>query len=183
MNYLKFDKTITSHKLLNKFFQSRIKAFFSTTTAENLAFPVFSSFVCGFIVTCGNENQLWLKIFSFAVMVLSWLLGALLSGFLKRFHFAFFAAAFHLLPYIFINPANTNSTQINKILIYLSEFAVINQAKLIAPSGLTPFKFSAGLAAASAILVFAGYVIRKNARSSKEYCRARLSQLSGGSED
>lgn len=180
---MKLDKTIRSNKLLKSFFTLKIKSFFGTTPAENLIFPVTAVLASGIICRNIAGNTHWLEITAAAVMLLSWVLSSLLSGFLKRWYFILLSGGINLLPYLFFNAAETNPSDINEIFVLISEFTVLYSAEPILNLGITAFNLSVTITAASAVLMVLGFIIRKNARSSKEYCKVRLSMLSKGAEN
>ncbi len=175
------DKFVTSNIHAASFMQLRVEAFFGTSAAENLAFPAVASLACGFICA-ENGAEHPMSIAALCVMVLSWILSGLLSGFLRRFYFIPYAAVFNLLPYLFISEAEKGGSQSDVILAYgtrlLSETAVSPVLAL----GIDSFTASAIIAGLSVICVLIGFYIRKNARSSRAYCKIRINMLSGGKE-
>lgn len=175
------DKFVTSNIHAASFMQLRVEAFFGTSAAENLAFPAAASLACGFICA-ENGAEHPMSIAALCVMVLSWILSGLLSGFLRRFYFIPYAAVFNLLPYLFISEAEKGGSQSDAILAYgtrlLSETAVSPVLAL----GIDSFTASAIIAGLSVICVLIGFYIRKNARSSRAYCKIRINMLSGGKE-
>ncbi len=177
---MKLDKIIGSNNLLKDFFAIRVKAVFNTTTPEGMLFPAAAALASGIICRNFTGSVHWLEITAVTVMLLSWVFSALLSGFLKRWHFIIFSAAFNLLPHLFFNAAETNPSEVNRILVSISEFTALFSAEPLINLGIDAFTVSAALAAASAVFMVIGFVIRKNARSSKEYCRVRLNMLSKG---
>ena len=175
------DRFVTSNIHAASFMQLRVVAFFGTTPAENIAFPAIASVACGFIcMEYGTEH--FLSIAALCIMLLSWVLSSLLSGFLRRWYFIFYAAAFNLLPYLFISEAEKESSQINEILAYSTRLISETAVSPLSSLGADAFNVSAVIAAVSAVCVLAGAYIRKNARSSRAYCKIRLSMLSSGKE-
>ncbi len=178
---MSIDKFLLSHKAAGEFFKTRINAFFNTTAGENMLFPLLASFMSGFI--CRNYNGHFLEITAAAVMLLSWAFSALLSGFLKQWYFLFFSAGVNLLPYLFFNAALTNPSDINSIFVSITEFTAVYAAEPIISLGIKAFEVSAAITIMTAVLMLTGFIIRKNARSSREYCKIRLSMLSKGTEN
>ncbi len=176
-----FDRIVTSNIRAASFVQLRVEAFFGTSGAENLAFPAAASLACGFICTeKGADHPL--TIAALCVMLMAWLLGGLLSGFLRRWYFIPYAAAFNLLPYLFISNAETGGSQTDKILAFGTRLVSETAVSPLLWLELDSFILSAIIAAASALCVVIGFYVRKNARSSRAYCKIRINMLSGGKE-
>lgn len=180
---MKLDKTISSHKLLRELFFVRVKASFNTTTAENMAFPAVAAIASGVICRNFSGGIHWLEITAMAVMLLSWVFSGLLSGFLKRWHFIIFSTAFNLLPYLFFNAAETNPSDVNRIFVAVSEFTAVYAVEPLINLGIKAFTISAFIAGITGVCMLIGFFIRKNARSSREYCKVRLNMLSKGTEN
>lgn len=180
---MKLDKIVKSNKLIKNFFILRIKAFFGTSPVENLIFPVTAVLASGMICRNFTGNTHWLEITAVTVMLLSWVLSSLLSGFLKRWYFILLSGGINLLPYLFFNAAEANPSEVNEIFVIISEFTALYSAEPILNLGITAFNLSVTITAASAVLMVIGFIIRKNARSSKEYCKVRLNMLSKGTEN
>lgn len=177
------DNLFSSNKFAAWLLKIRVNAFFGTTPAENMVFPAAAALASGFICRFNGDERQWLQLTALSVMLLSWVLSSLLSGFLKQWYFLCFSAAFNLLPHIFLNAAETDTSQINRILVTISEFTVIFSAKPLLQLGIEAFELSAIIAGGSGALMLIGFLIRKNARSSREYCKVRLNMLSKGTEN
>ena len=180
---MKLDKTISSHKWLRELFMVRVKAAFGTSAAENMTFPAAAAIASGVICRNFAGNAYWLEITAMTVMLLSWVFSGLLSGFLKRWHFIIFSTAFNLLPYLFFNAAETNPSDVNRIFVAASEFTAVYAVEPLIDSGIEAFTISAFIAGLTGVCMLIGFIIRKNARSSREYCRVRLNMLSKGTEN
>ena len=176
------DKFIAEHKGAAHLFKIRINAFFNTTPAENMLFPLTAAFVSGFICRNYGGQGHYLEIISVTILFLSWIFSALLSGFLKQWYFIIFSAGVNLLPYLFFNAALSNPSDINGIFVSITEFTAIYAVMPIINLGIRAFDISVGITAGTAVLMFIGFIIRKNARSSREYCKVRLGMLSKGTE-
>ncbi len=175
------DKLISSNKHIKNLFRQRIEAFFGTTPAENMAFPLAATFASGFI--CRNfSGVMWLEVTAVAVMLVSWALSSLLSGFLKQWYFIIFSSAVNFLPYLFFNAEAENASEVNRVLVAVCEFISYYSVEPVLNLGIEAFTVSAAIAAASGIFMLTGFIIRKNARSSREYCKVRLNML-GGTEN
>lgn len=175
MNIL--DRIVASNAVAAHFVQLRTEAFFGTSGAENMAFPAAASIACGFICSeKGSEHPM--AVIASCVMVLAWILGGLLSGFLRRWYFIPYSAVFNLLPYLFIKEAGTSGSETDAILAFgtrlISETAVSPFLSL----GIDSFTASVIIAAAASFCVVTGFYIRKNARSSRAYCKIRINMLS-----
>lgn len=181
MSLSALDRFVTSNVRAASFMQLRVVAFFGTTPAENMAFPAVASLACGFICSeYGSEH--YTAIIAVCVMILSWILSSLLSGFLRRWYFIPYAAAFNLLPYLFISEAEKGGEQINEILAFATSVISETAVSPLSSLGLNGFTVSAIIAGLSALCVLIGFYIRKNARSSRAYCKIRLNMLSSGKE-
>lgn len=180
---MKLDKIVNSNKLIKNFFALRIKSFFGTSPVENLIFPVTAVLASGIICRNFTGRTHWLEITAVTVMLLSWVLSSLLSGFLKRWYFILLSAGLNLLPYVFFNAAEDSASELNEIFVLISEFTAVYSAEPILSLGITAFNLSVIITTATAVLMVTGFIIRKNARSSKEYCRVRLNMLSKGTEN
>lgn len=177
---MKIDKLLTSNKFAAWLFRQRINAFFGTTAAENMVFPAAAAVASGFICRNFTGGVYWLEIAAVTVMLLAWALSSLLGGFLKRWYFIIFSAAFNLLPHILMN-GQAETSEIGTFLAEVSHFIAVYAAEPLlsafSETGITPFILSAVITGGSGVLMLAGFIIRKNARSSREYCRVRLSML------
>lgn len=180
---MKIDNFFSSNKFTAWLLKVRVNAFFGTTAVEDMAFPAAAAFASGFICRNSGGSYGWLEITAVTVMLLAWAYSALSSGFLKRWHFIIFSASFNLLPYLFFNAAETNSSEVNRIFVYISEFTAVYAVKPIINLGIDAFTVSAFITGLTGVLMLTGFLIRKNARSSKEYCRVRLNMLSKGTEN
>ncbi len=177
-----FDRLVAASYHAASFMQLRVEAFFKTTPAENMVFPAASSLACGFITAeKGADNPL--AIAAFCVMAVSWCLSGMLSGFLRRWYFIIYAAVFNLLPYLFISEAEKTGTQADKILAFASRIVSETAVSPILPLGFDSFTASAVIAGLCAICVLIGFYFRKNARSSRAYCKIRINMLSSGKEE
>lgn len=176
-----FDRIVTSNVHAASFVQLRTESFFGTSGAENMAFPAAASAACGFICAENGADHP-LSIAALCVMILAWLLSGMLSGFLRRWYFIPYAAVFNLLPYLFINETRTGGSESDVVLAFgtsiISEAAVSPLLAL----GIDSFTASAVIAAAASLCVVIGFCIRKNARSSRAYCKIRINMLSKGKE-
>ena len=177
---MKTDKLVQNHKVIAELFETRIKAFFHTTPAENMLFPLSAMFMSGFICRNYGGTTHYLEIIAVTVMLLSWIFSSLLSGFLKQWYFIFFSAGINLLPYLFFNAALTNPSDINAVFVSITEFTAVYAAEPIISLGIRAFDISLFITGATAVLMLTGFIIRKKARSSREYCKVRLSMLSKG---
>ncbi len=175
------DRFVTSHIRAASFMQLRVEAFFGTTSAENMAFPAAASAACGFICAeYGSEHPL--AITALCVMLTAWVLGGLLSGFMRRWHFIPFAAVFNLLPYLFISETEKGGSKSDEILAFGTRLVSETAVSPLSALGLDGFTASAVLAGITVLCVFIGFYVRKNARSSRAYCKIRINMLSGGKE-
>ncbi len=179
---MNIDKLITSNRWFKKCFRIRIEAFFHTTGGENIAFPAAASVAAGIICHNFSGSLMWLETTAAAVMLLSWVYSSFLSGFLKQWYFFIFSAAYNLLPYLFFNAAKTNPSEINKIFVEISNFLMGYGMRPLTSPGIEPFTVSASVAAGTGICMLIGFWARKNARSSREYCKVRLGMLGDGTE-
>lgn len=180
---MSIDKLVQTNKVAAELFKIRINAFFNTTPAENMLFPLLSGFMSGFICRNYGGQGFYPEILAVAVMLLSWIFSALLSGFLKQWYFIIFSAAVNLLPYLFFNAAHTNPSDINGIFVAITEFTAVYAVLPLINLGIRAFDISVGITAGTALFMLIGFIIRKKARSSREYCRVRLSMLSKGTEN
>lgn len=176
-----FDRIVTSNIHAASFVQLRVESFFGTSGAENLAFPAAASLACGFICAeKGADHPL--TITALCVMIVAWLLGGLLSGFLRRWYFIPYAAVFNLLPYLFITKTETGGSESDKILAFGTRLVSETAVSPLLWTGFDSFVLSAVIAGATALCVVIGFFVRKNARSSRAYCKIRINMLSGGKE-
>ena len=175
------DRIVTSNLHAASFMQLRVEAFFGTGAAENLAFPAAASLACGFICA-ENGSEHYMSVAALCVMVLAWLLGGLLSGFLRRWYFIPYSAVFNLLPYLFISEAEKGGSPSDEILAFGTRLVSETAVSPLTALGIDSFTASAVIAGASALCVLIGFYIRKNARSSRAYCKIRINMLSGGKE-
>ena len=176
-----FDRIVTSNVHAAGFMQLRIESFFGTSGAENIAFPAAASAACGFICADKGADHP-LAIAALCVMVIAWLLGGLLSGFLRRWYFIPYAGVFNLLPYLFIKETETGGSETDIILAFATRLVSETAVSPLSVLGLDSFTSSAAIAAAAALCVVIGFYIRKNARSSRAYCKIRINMLSKGKE-
>ncbi len=175
------DKFVTSNIHAASFMQLRVEAFFGTSAAENLAFPAAASLACGFICS-ENGAEHPMSIAALCVMILSWILSGLLSGFLRRFYFIPYTAVFNLLPYLFISEAEKGGSESDRILAFGTQLISETAVSPLSGIGIDGFTASAAIAVISAVCVLIGFYIRKNARSSRAYCKIRINMLSNGKE-
>ena len=177
-----FDRLVAASYHAASFMQLRVEAFFGTTAAENMAFPAAASLACGFIVSeKGADNAL--SIAAFCVMVAAWCLGGMLGGFLRRWYFIIYSAVFNLLPYLFISEAEKNGMQSDKILAFGTQIISETAVSPVLPLGVDSFTASAVIAGLTALCVLIGFYFRKNARSSRAYCKIRINMLSSLKEE
>ena len=176
-----FDRIVTSNVHAASFVQLRTESFFGTSGAENVAFPAAASAACGFICAENGADHP-LSIAALCVMILAWLLGGMLSGFLRRWYFIPYAAIFNLLPYLFISEAEKGGSQSDEILAFGTRLVSETAVSPVLALGIDSFTASAVIAGAAALCVLIGFYIRKNARSSRAYCKIRINMLSGGKE-
>ena len=175
MSFTSLDRFLDAHPWLFDFFRLRIVAFFGTSPAENVCFPLFAAFACG-IMNCSSAFG-WISSAIFVLMLLSWVLSSLLSGFLKRWYFIVFSAAFNLLPYVFINAAEKEIDDVNEILAFISRFTSVYANAPLVNMGIDSFVVSATIAGGSALFMLLGFLIRGSLKNSRAYCRIRLSML------
>lgn len=175
------DRIVTSNLHLASFMQIRVEAFFRTSPAENLAFPAAAALACGFI--CGEYGSSHpLSITSLCVMITAWILSGLLSGFLRRWYFIPYSVVFNLLPYLFISEAEKGGSESDRILAFGTRLVSETAVSPLSALGIDGFTASAVIAGVTALCVFIGFYIRKNARSSRAYCKIRINMLSAGKE-
>lgn len=174
MNFTSLDRFAEKYPFVFDFFRVRITAFFKTTPTENICFPVAAVFACGILNWYGSAE--WLSIAAFAVMLLSWILSSLLSGFLKRWYFIIYCAAFNLLPHLFISTAEKEVDAVNEILAFISRLVTYGNAPLI-NMGADSFVISAAIVGGSVLFVIVGFYCRKSLKKSRAYCKIRLSML------
>ena len=124
----------------------------------------------------------WGSVGLFRFDLVAWLLGGLLSGFLRRWYFIPFSAVFNLLPYLFISEAEKGGSPSDEILAFGTRLVSETAVSPLTALGIDSFTASAVIAGASALCVLIGFYIRKNARSSRAYCKIRINMLSGGKE-
>ncbi len=177
-----FDRLVAASYHAASFMQLRVEAFFKTTAAENMAFPAAASLACGFI-TAENGTDSPLSIAALCVMVISWGLGGMLGGFLRRWYFIIYAAVFNLLPYLFISEAEKSGAQSDKILAFGTRIISETAVSPVNTFGIDSFTASAAIAGFTALCVLTGFYFRKNARSSRAYCKIRINMLSSGKEE
>lgn len=177
---VKIDKLLTSNKFAAWLFRQRVIAVFGTTSAENMAFPAAAAIASGFICRNFAGEIYWLESVCVTVMLLAWVLSSLLAGFMKRWHFLIFSAGFNLLPHLFMN-RQEGVSDMSVFLAEASRFIAVYSSEpmvtALSQTGITPFILSAFITGGSGALMLAGFFIRKNARSSREYCKVRLSML------
>jgi len=174
MNFTALDRFVEKFPFLFDFLRVRITAFFKTTPTENICFPVAAVFACGILNWYGSAD--WLCIAAFVIMLLSWILSSLLSGFLKRWYFIIYCAAFNLLPHLFINTAEREADSVNEILAFISRLVTYGNAPLI-NMGADSFVISAVISGGSLLFMFIGFYFRKNLKKSRAYCKIRLNML------
>lgn len=168
------------HKRFAKYAEKRIYLFFSTNMTANVCACCFSAFGAGLIgAYCGSEA---LYIIAFAVMAVLWAQASLLSGFRRQWFFLFFAAAFLLLPHLFIDAADNETraaqlTALGDVLAYISRFISEHSLALLRKAGLDGFSAAIAFLGCSALLWTAGFYIRLNARHSRFYCKTRINQI------
>lgn len=179
MNIL--DRIVTSNVHAAGFMQLRVEAFFRTSSAENMAFPAAASAACGFICAeKGADHPL--AIAAVCLMIISWILSGLLSGFLRRWYFIPYAAIFNLLPYLFISETEKGGSESDEILAFGTRLVSETAVSPLSALGIDSFTVSAIIAGAAALCVVIGFYVRKNARSSRAYCKIRINMLSNGKE-
>lgn len=168
--------------LRSRIIERRLILLFRTKTSENAALCTAVSFACGLSAIAAEPIRRFYPLF-FGGMLLVWAAAALSAGFLRQWFFPLFAAAFHLLPHLFIDAAQSPTrseefTALNDALALLGE--LIAEA---APSFLTE-RFGIGRLTYSeffligvALLFLLGFLLRRQARGSRFYCEARLKIL------
>lgn len=168
--------------LRSRIVERRLILLFRTKTSENAALCAAASFACGLSAIAAEPIRRFYPLFLVG-MLLIWAAAALSAGFLRQWFFPLFAAAFHLLPHLFIDAAQSATrseefTALNDALALLGE--LIAEA---APSFLTE-RFGIGRLPCSeffligiAFLFLLGFLLRRRARGSRLYCEARLKML------
>lgn len=160
----------------------RLALLFRTKTSENAALCAAASFACGLSAIAAEPLRRFYPLF-LAGSLLMWAAAALSAGFLRQWFFPVFAAAFHLLPHLFIDAAQSPTrseefTALNDALALLGE--LIAEA---APSLLTEYfgigrlLCSESLLIGIAFLFLLGLLLRRQARGSRFYCETRLKML------
>ncbi len=122
--------------LRSRIIERRLILLFRTKTSENAALCAAVSFACGLSAIAAEPIRRFYPLF-LGGMLLVWAAAALSAGFLRQWFFPLFAAAFHLLPHLFIDAAQSPTrskefTALNDALALLGE--LIAEA---APSLLT----------------------------------------------
>lgn len=174
MNFTSFDRFLEKYPFIFDFFRVRITAFFKTTPAENILFPILAVFACGILNWYGSTD--WLCVSAFVLMLLSWILSSLLSGFLKRWYFIIYCVAFNLLPHLFISTAEKETDAVNEVLAFISRLVTYGNVP-INDLGVDPFVISAVIAGGSVFFTLVGFYCRGKLRKSRAYCKIRLSML------
>lgn len=174
MSFKSFDRFIEKYSFISDYFRLKVISLFNTTPMENICFPAAAVFACGIF----NFKEFGiLSAAVFVIMLLSWILSSLLSGFLKRWYFIGFSAAFNLLPHVFINTAEKEVDAVNEILAFISRLTVIYANNPLIESGADPFAVSAAITVGTALFMILGFIIRRKLKNSHAYCRIRLSML------
>ena len=168
------------HKRFAGYAEKRIYLFFSTNMTANVCACCACTFGAGLIgAYCCAER---LYIIAFVIMAVLWAQASLLSGFRRQWFFLFFAAAFLLLPHIFIDAADNETraaqlTALGDVLAYISRFISEYSLALLRKAGLEGLSATGAFLGCSAFLWAAGFYIRLNARHSRFYCKTRINQI------
>ncbi|MGN0578684.1 MAG: hypothetical protein ACI4J4_08690 [Ruminiclostridium sp.] len=168
------------HKRFAGYAEKRIYLFFSTNMTANVCACCACTFGAGLIGAYGGSE--WAYILAFSVMAVIWAQASLLSGFRRQWFFLFFAAAFLLLPHIFIDAADKETraaqlTALGDVLAYISRLIPEYSLALLQKAGLEGLSATGAFLGCSAFLWAAGFYIRLNARHSRFYCKTRINQI------
>lgn len=162
--------------------ERRLKLLFRTKTSENAALCAAAGFACGLSAIAAEPLRRFYPIF-LAGMLLIWAAAALSAGFLRQWFFPVFAAAFHLLPHLFIDAAQSPTrsrefTALNDALALLGGLTAEAAPSLLTERfGIGRLLYSEIFLAGVAFLFLLGLFLRRRARDSRLYCEARLKML------
>lgn len=168
--------------LRSRIAETRLKLLFRTTASENAALCAAVSFACGLSAIAAEPLRRFYPLF-FAGMLLVWAAAALSAGFLRQWFFPAFAVAFHLLPHLLIDAAQSPTrskefTALNDALALLGELIAEAAPSLLTERlGIGRFLYSEFFLAGVAFLFLLGFLLRRQARGSRFYCETRLKML------
>ena len=168
--------------LRSRIIERRLTLLFRTKTSENAALCAAVSFACGLSAIAAEPLRRFYPLF-LSGMLLVWAAAALSAGFLRQWFFPLFAAAFHLLPHLFIDAAQSQTrseefTALNDALALLGELiAKAAPSLLTGYFGIGRLPYSEFFLIGVAFLFLLGFLLRRQARGSRFYCEARLKIL------
>ncbi len=171
------DYMTAEHPSAAEYGKERISFIFGTTDGKNLAVFVFAGVASSLLSTCG------MPVIAFGALVITlivWAQTAVLAGFMKQWLYIAAAAAYFMLPYVFIlMPGTADEAQATDLQFLLSELmktVPLGTVRLITGGDISQL-VSGGLLAAYLILFALGVRLRSTAKRSDFYCRTRLEQL------
>lgn len=174
--------------LRSRIIERRLILLFRTKTSENAALCAAVSFACGLSAIAAEPIRRFYPLF-LGGMLLVWAAAALSAGFLRQWFFPLFAAAFHLLPHLFIDAAQSPTrskefTALNDALALLGELIAEAAPSLLTERlGIGRLPYSEFFLIGIAFLFLLGFLLRRQARGSRVYCEARLKILENEKND
>lgn len=171
------DKLTALHPSFAEYCKRRIEYFFDTSDGRNIAVCAVSGIAAGIWAGFGSPVMAYAAA---VIAVLAWVQASVLAGFLRQWFFAVFAAAYFMLPYVFVIPTGSEAeAEADSFQRTLSELMInvpLLPMELIAGDG-DPFFVSLALFGVFFLLFALGAGIRGRAKRSDFYCRTRLEQL------